>query len=126
MAVQAAGRTSARNAAARRDGNRIGRTSFGSAGSGPAASACNGLLPLAIPASSRRRGPAEQGPSPPAVISDRDVVRHDVRALVRAFLDLLDDLRGEGIEIAGVAARHDAVGDDDLAVDPVRAGILHV
>jgi hypothetical protein len=35
-------------------------------------------------------------------------------------------LDGEGVEVAGIPACHDAVRDDDRAVDPGGAGVLHV
>src|SRR5215217_3461980 len=33
--------------------------------------------------------------------------------------ELLDDLRAEGVEVAGVAARHQPLVGDDLLVDPL-------
>ena len=43
-----------------------------------------------------------------------------------AFFDLLNDLGDERFEIAGIAARHDALIGDDRLVDPVRPGVDHV
>jgi hypothetical protein len=43
--------------------------------------------------------------------------------LVRAFGELLDDLRVESRQIVGFAARDQTRVDDDLLVDPVRARV---
>ena len=45
---------------------------------------------------------------------------------VAALLDLLDDLRAEGVEIVGAAAGDDAVVGDHLLVVPAAAGVDHV
>ena len=39
--------------------------------------------------------------------------------VVLALGELLDDLGAEGLEIVGLAARHESVVDDDLLVDPL-------
>src|SRR5690606_11862038 len=45
------------------------------------------------------------------------------RPLVAAFGELLDHLADEGRQVVGIAARDETVVDDDLFVDPLRAGI---
>src|SRR3954470_21849568 len=47
-------------------------------------------------------------------------------ALVLALAELLDDLRAEGGEVVRVAGGDEALVDDDLLVDPVRAGVAQV
>ena len=46
--------------------------------------------------------------------------------LVTALDELLDDLRAEGRQVVGLAARDEPVVDDDFLVDPRRAGIPQV
>jgi len=58
-----------------------------------------------------------------AVICD---LRSEHCALVLSFLDLFDDLGDKGFEIAGVAARDDALFGHDGLIDPVGTGIEHV
>src|SRR5437764_6840990 len=48
------------------------------------------------------------------------------RDLVPALCELLDDLRAEGLQVVGLAARDQALIDDDLLVDPVTTGVADV
>src|SRR6187399_709165 len=48
------------------------------------------------------------------------------RAVVPAFAELLDDLGAERRQVVGLAARHEALVDDDLLVDPGAAGVADV
>lgn len=48
------------------------------------------------------------------------------RALVLTFLDFFDDLGNKCIEVAGVAARHDAIVRHHRLVDPVGTSIDHI
>src|SRR4051795_13134553 len=43
----------------------------------------------------------------------------DVISSVATLRELLHDLRAEGVEVAGVAARHQPLVGDDLLVDPL-------
>src|SRR5205085_4948152 len=45
---------------------------------------------------------------------------------VRTLGELLDDLRVEGGQVVGLAARDEPGVDDDLLVDPVRTGVAKV
>jgi len=47
-------------------------------------------------------------------------------ALVFAFLDFFEDLGDESVQVAGLAAGHDALIGNDFAVFPKRTGIFHV
>src|SRR5215210_2845850 len=46
--------------------------------------------------------------------------------LVPALAELLDRLRAEGGDVVGLAARHEALVDVDLLVDPRAAGVADV
>src|SRR3954464_8960063 len=48
------------------------------------------------------------------------------RDLVPALCELLDDLRAESLQVVGLAARDQALIDDDLLVDPVTTGVADV
>src|SRR5579872_7182802 len=50
----------------------------------------------------------------------------DERSFMSALGELLDDLVVEARDVVGLAARHDALVDDDLLVDPGPAGVLDV
>src|SRR5690606_41218004 len=49
-----------------------------------------------------------------------------VSPVVPAFGDLLDELRGDGRRVGGLAARDQTLVDDDLLVEPLAAGVLDV
>ncbi len=100
----------------------------------------------ARPGRTPARRPLERGPSPAtlqglpagrrAAKTGRPAARRSGRGrargragvcdLVGPLRELLDDLRAEGGQVIGVAARHETLVDDDLLVDPVAAGVADV
>src|SRR4051812_19646089 len=95
----------------RRRGHALGRRVFALSASQDDGARAAGSRPGGAPARSLRRSRRARR------------LRH---VLVLALAELLDRLRAEGGDVVGLAARHEALVDVDLLVDPGAAGVADV